>query len=282
MKKIKELFKPAEETKQVKLGLCLSGGAALGIAHIGVLQALNDNKIYPDVISGTSMGSIVGAIYAAGYTPAQMLQMIKNDRLYKLSKIMNFQPAFWKSGLSDHSSIENLLIEMIPNNSFEKLDKPLYVCVANLTNGEWEIKSEGEELHKWISASASVPGIFNPIKDKKMIYVDGGVLNNMPAQPLKEVCDVVIGSDVLPFRHMKKQLRSRDVLLQSIRMSLHNNSAEGRELCDFLIEPTAIEKFNEFDFEDYQSIYQHGYRAAVRYIAENPEILELQKDSPDA
>ncbi len=280
MKSIKELFTQSvvHDTKH-KIGLCLSGGGALGFAHIGVIQALEDHRIFPDVISGSSMGSIVGSIYAAGYTPAQMLQFIKDGKLYKITNIMNFQPAFWKIGLSDHAPIVTLMNEFIPNNSFDKLEKKLYVCVSNLTSASWEIISKSEKLDMWVAASCCIPGIFNAMKINNMMYVDGGLLNNVPSQPLREKCEFIIGSDVIPHLTAKKKLKPRDTLVKSLRVAQHQSSLPGRALCDFLIEPEAIEKYNEFNFEAYQSIYQYGYRAATQFIAKNPDILKLKKTS---
>ena len=280
MKSIKELFTQSvvHDTKH-KIGLCLSGGGALGFAHIGVIQALEDHQIFPDVISGSSMGSIVGSIYAAGYTPAQMLQFIKDGKLYKITNIMNFQPAFWKIGLSDHAPIVTLMNEFIPNNSFDKLEKKLYVCVSNLTSASWEIISKSEKLDMWVAASCCIPGIFNVMKINNMMYVDGGLLNNVPSQPLREKCEFIIGSDVIPHLTAKKKLKPRDTLVKSLRVAQHQSSLPGRALCDFLIEPEAIEKYNEFNFEAYQSIYQYGYRAATQFIAKNPDILKLKKTS---
>ena len=280
MKSIKELFTQSvvHDTKH-KIGLCLSGGGALGFAHIGVIQALEDHRIFPDVISGSSMGSIVGSIYAAGYTPAQMLQFIKDGKLYKITNIMNFQPAFWKIGLSDHAPIVTLMNEFIPNNSFDKLEKKLYVCVSNLTSASWEIISKSEKLDMWVAASCCIPGIFNAMKINNMMYVDGGLLNNVPSQPLREKCEFIIGSDVIPHLTAKKKLKPRDTLVKSLRVAQHQSSLPGRALCDFLIEPEAIEKYNEFNFEAYQSIYQYGYRAATQFITKNPDILKLKKTS---
>ncbi|HHT22690.1 MAG TPA: hypothetical protein GXZ87_05175 [Bacteroidales bacterium] len=276
MKSFKELLKPSAPQKfKHKIGICLSGGGALGFAHIGVLQALEDHRIFPETVSGSSIGSIIGAMYCAGYTPSQMLQFIKEGKLYKITKIMQFQPAFWKAGLSNHSTILSLVNEFIPNNSFEKLDKPMHVCVSNLNSGKWEIISKSEKLDIWIAASCSIPGIFNSIKINNNVYVDGGLLNNVPAQPLRETCEYVIGSDVIPHLTTEKSLQSRDVLVKSIRVAQHQSSQAGRKLCDFLIEPKAIKKFNEFSFDAYQAIYQYGYRAATKFIGENPDLLKL-------
>lgn len=276
MKSLKEIFTPSPPSPKFKVGICLSGGGALGFAHIGVLQALEDHRIYPETVSGSSMGSIIGAMYCAGYTPAQMLKFINEGKLYRITKIMHFQAAFWKAGLSNHSTIISLMKEFIPNNSFDKLEKPLHVCVANLTTGNWEIISKSDKLDMWIAASCSIPGVFNAMKINSMMYVDGGLLNNMPSQPLRDKCEYVIGSDVIPHLSAKKQLKSRDTLLKSIRVVQHQSSQPGRALCDFLIEPEAIEKFNEFTFDAYQAIYQYGYKATSKLIAESGKMRKLQ------
>ena len=88
MKIIKNLFKSSSGNQT--LGICLSGGGALGFAHVGVLQSLEEHGIQPTHVVGSSMGSIIGCLYAAGYTPAEMLQMIKDDKLYKITKLMTF------------------------------------------------------------------------------------------------------------------------------------------------------------------------------------------------
>ncbi|MFV0391112.1 MAG: patatin-like phospholipase family protein [Paludibacteraceae bacterium] len=275
MKSLKEILVHSPETKY-RIGVCLSGGGALGFAHIGVLQALEDYHIMPDVVSGSSMGSIIGAIYAAGYTPAQMLQFIKEGNLYKVTNVMHFKPTFWKGGLSNHDTIFSVMNEFIPGNSFEKLEKLLFVCVSNLTTGEWEVISSSEKLNMWIAASCSIPGIFKALEINKMMYVDGGLLNNVPSQPLRSVCEYVIGCDVLPHLSDKRPFKMRDTIVESIRVGQHQNSQPGRKLCDFLIEPEAIKKFHEFSFDSYQSIYQIGYRSAVQFITKNPDILKLR------
>lgn len=279
MKSLKEIFSPStpEHAQKLKIGICLSGGGALGFAHIGVLQALEDHRIFPEAISGSSMGSIIGVMYAAGYTPAQMLQFIKEGKLYKITNIMKFQPTFWKSGLSNHTTILSLIKEFIPNNSFDKLEKPMHVCVTNLTTGKWEIISKSEKLDIWIAASCSIPGVFNAMKINNMMYVDGGLLNNFPSQPLREKCEHIIGSDVIPLLTSKKALKPRDTLVKSLRVAQHHSSQPGRSLCDFLIEPEAIEKYHEFNYEAYQAIYQCGYRAATKLIGGHPDILKLAK-----
>jgi len=263
--------------KEDSLGICLSGGGALGFAHIGVLQSLEEHGIYPTHIVGSSMGAIVGTLYAAGYSPAEMLQMIKDDKLYKITKLMTFRASFLKSGLSSHNILRTLIHDMIPHNSFEQLKKKLHICVVNLNKAEWEIVESGNELDKWVAASASIPGIFETITDGTVYYVDGGLLNNMPAQGLKGHCSVIIGVDVIPHKIPAELKKPIDTLAFAIRAMQHQNSKAGRDLCRFIIEPNAIEEFHEFSFDSYQAIYLHGYNASNKFIEMNQEILKLAK-----
>jgi len=275
MNKIKDKFKIP--SRNDALGLCLSGGGALGFAHIGVLQSLEDHGIFPTHIVGSSMGAIVGTLYAEGYSPKEIMQMVKDDKLYKITKLMTFRPTFLKSGLSTHSMLRSLIHELIPHNSFEQLKKKMNICVVNLNTAEWEIVSAGNELDKWVAASASIPGIFETIKDDEIYYVDGGLLNNMPAQGIKEYCQTIIGVDVLPHKIPNELNKPIDTLAFSVRAVQHQNSKAGRDFCRFIIEPNAVEEFHEFSFDAYQAIYQYGYSATTKYIVENPEIMQLAK-----
>lgn len=258
-----------------ELGLCLSGGGALGFAHIGVIQSLEDNGIYPTHIVGSSMGAIIGTLYAAGYSSKDMLHIIKNDKMFKITKLLSFRPSLLKSGLATHNLLRSLMLDLIPHNSFEELQKKLYICVVNLNKAEWEIIDSGNELDKWVTASASIPGVFETVKEGKTYYVDGGLLNNMPAQGIADICRTIIGVDVIPLKVPAQLNKPIDTLAYAIRAMTHQNSAEGRDLCRFIIEPQAIEEFHEFSFNSYEAIYQHGYNAASKFIADNPEILKL-------
>ena len=259
------------------IGICLSGGAALGFGHIGALQALEDHGIYPEFISGSSMGAIIGAFYCAGFSPDELLQLIKTDKLYKVTRLMTFQPTFLNSGLTNHSILRSLVKELIPHNSFEQLQKRLYICVVNLNSANWEIVDSGNKLDTWLAASAAIPGLFNTIKQNGVFYTDGGLLNNLPAQPLAKKCNTIIGINVIPHRIPEKLKKPVDTLAYAVRALQFQNSAPGRALCNFLIEPDAFDKHHEFSFDAYQEIFHIGYAATTKYIVEHPDMMNLRK-----
>ena len=267
-------------TKKQKIGLALSGGGALGFAHIGAIQALEEHGVKPDFISGSSMGAIIGAIYCAGYSPAKIMRIIQAEKLYKLDKLMSPNLNFKQKGLSSHATLRATLKELIPHDCFDSLEIPFAVCVTNITSGTYEYYYSGKGIVEYVVASASIPGVFDPVVIKNTTYVDGGVLNNLPAEILHQKgCDYIIGVDVLPFLPIEKKTII-DITLWSIRLMQHSNTQNGIKYCNWLIESNAIEKYNEFEFDKYKEIYQYGYKAMTEYIHSHPEMIETITGKP--
>ncbi len=263
--------------KNCKIGICLSGGGALGYAHIGVLQALKEHNIEPEVISGSSIGAIVGVLYAQKLSPERIMKIVEEEKMYKVSKIVH--PVF-SEGLSSHKALRQILSKHIPHNNFDSLQYEFYACVSNLTNATWKTIGSGSLLHDYVVASASIPFVFESVTIQDSIYVDGGLFNNLPAQALKGKCDVIIGVDVVPYFEVKKEVKNAsDVLALSIRSIEHRNGAKGRKLCDYLIEPPSVEKYSAFSFDKYKEIYQIGYDTTIEYIKNHPEILNCKRVS---
>ena len=267
-------------TKKQKIGLALSGGGALGFAHIGAIQALEEHGVKPDFISGSSMGAIIGAIYCAGYSPAKIMRIIQAEKLYKLDKLMSPNLNFKQKGLSSHATLRATLKELIPHDCFDSLEIPFAVCVTNITSGTYEYYYSGKGIVDYVVASASIPGVFDPVVIKNTTYVDGGVLNNLPAEILHQKgCDYIIGVDVLPFLPVEKKTII-DITLWSIRLMQHSNTQNGIKYCNWLIESNAIEKYNEFEFDKYKEIYQYGYKAMTEFIHSHPEMIETITGKP--
>src|ERR1700754_1937451 len=158
----------------MKIGLALSGGGARGIAHIGVIKALEELNIKPDVISGTSAGSIVGVLYASGMRPNEIFDVVSHLSIFKSVKI-----AWAWSGLLKMEGLQALLTKHIPDNTFESLKIPLTVAATEIRLGEIRYFSSGE-LGPAVIASCSIPGIFDPVHFDGHLYVDGGLLDNLP------------------------------------------------------------------------------------------------------
>ncbi|RRN76134.1 patatin, partial [Pseudoxanthomonas sp. SGD-10] len=165
--------------KNKKVGLVLSGGGIRGIAHLGILKAFKDKNIPLYHITGTSAGAIAGALYANQVDPYEALQIFQNTKLLKLLKL-----AVGKPGLLNLESAYGLFKQYIPHDSFEALSIKLTITATNFNNGKLQYFNGGDQLIKKILASSCIPGVFNPIYIDHNLYVDGGVLNNFPVEPL--------------------------------------------------------------------------------------------------
>ncbi len=172
--------------KQYKIGLVLSGGGARGFAHLGLIQALNDAGIYPDVISGTSAGALAGVLYADGHTPKEILKLMNSG-----SRLDFMRPALPREGLLQIGGIVKILKTSLRAKTFEELKIPLYVSATDLNIGKAVYFSEGD-LFDPVIASASIPVLFQPVIINNIYYVDGGVLDNLPVRPIENKCKFAI------------------------------------------------------------------------------------------
>ena len=229
-------------------GLVLSGGGALGFAHIGAIKALEEYGIEPKYVAGTSMGAIIGVMYAAGYSADEIMQIVKEDRLYKVGRLITMQSALRNSGMSTHKTLLRELAELIPHNSFDSLERKFMVCVTNVETG---------------AASASIPGVFEPIIIDSVRYIDGGIVDNLPVSQLLALNPqlFIIGVDVLPFVENYEAKNSIDMLLWMSRLFQSKNMDPNRAKCDWLIQSFALNEYHGFEFKRYKEIYQYGYDA---------------------
>ena len=175
-----------------KVGLCLGSGGARGLAHLGVLQVLEENGIVPDIISGCSAGAIFGSVYAAGtnlYLLEKYLGTVEARNIIDLGIPIH-------GGFLSGDKIEEVVMTLTHNLSFGETKIP-FVCIAtDLLSGEMKVFEEGK-LHRAVRASMAVPGVFTPAEIDGCFYVDGGVLEELPVDVLRQRgADVVITSDL--------------------------------------------------------------------------------------
>jgi NTE family protein len=253
--------------KTMKIGICLSGGGAKGIAHIGVLKALQESGIYPDMVSGTSAGSIIGALYAAGKTPDEMLDFVRDASLLKAYKI-----TLPSDGFTKLTFLKDKLASAIPQDSFEGLNKKLYVAITNLITGECEIRNSGP-LFDVIVASSSIPLVFSPVDINGHFYVDGGLLSNFPVTPLIDQCDFIIGVNLMPREPVpdKSIQNLLGVATRCFSLSVWSNTQPNLKYCHVLIQPSNLEQFNIFQFNRFKELIEIGYESALDQI---PEVLD--------
>ncbi len=189
-------MKPLPTDRPV-VGVALGGGGARGLPHLGVLRVLEREGIHVDVVAGTSMGALIGGAYAAGYAAEDMcVEAIKLGSLKRLVTFVDWWPSL--SGQSGRQVMDYLQTYIGLNRSFSQLARPLAVTAVDLNSGQGMVIKEGYVLES-LRASMSVPGVFKPVKIRQKRLIDGGVLNNVPADVARQMgADVVIAVDVMP------------------------------------------------------------------------------------
>jgi NTE family protein len=258
-------------SKNYKFGIALSGGGARGIVHIGVLEALHKYGIRPEIISGVSAGALVGVFYAAGMEPLEILELVKSNKLVKMFK--------WQlpsNGLIDIKKIISILENHIPADDFSSLLKPFYCSVVNLNSGMLESINEGK-LFQWVLASASIPIIFEPQIINGITYVDGGLLNNLPVDCIRDQCQILIGVHVNHNGTAENISGIKAVAERSLRLAMGQNVRESLAKCDFIIDPPETRKFNTFDFKKADEIFKIGFEEAEKRILEIFDSIDVNQ-----
>jgi NTE family protein len=258
-----------------KIGVTLSGGGARGFAHLGVLQALEDNGIVPAYIAGASMGALLGSIYANGMRPCDIYRFARKQKYYRLISPTRRYAA---GGQIKKNFMVEMLDKVITHNSFDSLQKKLFVSVTNFDLAQSEIMSTGA-LKTALCASAAIPFVFEPITIGKYRYVDGGVLNNLPVEPLLEIpdCRYIIGISVISTGNAEhKKWSGIEPVLRFVDIANKNTEIENRRKCDFFIEIEEAGTYSIMDFRQIDTLYRMGYDAMTRYIENTPELQELR------
>ena len=249
---------PEQIMKKYKLGLALGGGGARGFAHIGVLKLLDDCGLRPDIIVGTSAGALMGTLYADGYKPDEIMKLF-NGR--EFSEFASMQIP--KMGLFDSSKFHNYIKKIVRAKDLSQLQIPVTVMTTNLDSGEAHAFTHGP-IPEIVTASCSVPIIFNPIIINGTHYVDGGLFNNFPVSIIRNECEAVIGSNVSPVVPDKYKKTIVGIAERSYHYLFKANTNKDRELCDILIETDEFSDYKMFDIDKVETIAQIGYDAAVR------------------
>lgn len=256
--------------KKYKIGLALSGGGARGFAHIGVLRALHEMGIYPEAVAGTSAGSIVGSLYAAGLRPDEMESFVSSASLIRAIK-----PGLSPRGLISLSYLKTHLEKHLPFRRIETLPRKLFIAVCNLNTGDLELLEKGS-IAEAVMASSSIPLVFLPVDIDGNQYVDGGLLMNLPAAPLREICDHVISVNLIPKSPLPPNkltgvLSAATIANRVFYLSVIANSAPAEQISDIVISPLALDDFHIFQFNKMQDLMDIGYQATQ---AQKEKILQ--------
>jgi NTE family protein len=274
------------QDKKPKVALVLSGGGAKGIAHIPVMEVLDSLGIIPDLVIGTSMGSIIGGLYALGYSGDSISTLVEGIDWGKMLSgdvsLLNVsseeksefgkylldldfndgQPKLNKALIKDQNLREYFTILTFPSHgirNFDELSIPYRAVAADIVNGEEVVIEEGS-LYMAMRASMAIPSIFTPVEYNNTLLVDGGVLNNFPTDVAKEMgADFIIGSDVGGGLLPKEELENVvSLLFQTSMLNSKIKNPENRKLCDILIDHVPHVPYSTGDFAKSNEIYESG------------------------
>ncbi|PST84117.1 patatin [Pedobacter yulinensis] len=267
----------------MKVGIVLSGGGIRGIAHLGVLKAFSNLGIRFSHISGTSAGSIAGALFAAGIDPQEGLDIFIKTKLLRF-----IRPAVGSLGLISIERTAELLKTFFPEDRIEKLQIPLTIAAVNFSEGRLVYFDQGP-LIRSILASSCIPGIFRPIMIDGQMYVDGGVLNNFPVEPLLNNCDYIIGSSCNHLRAVDKITNITRLMGRAGVMSINKDMEQKAAFCNVMVEPKGMGEISTFDMAKAETIYWLAYEEALKTIRADESLralvennILLKKDAGDA
>jgi NTE family protein len=280
----------SDQKPRAKIGLVLEGGGALGLAHIGVLQWLYEHHVPVDLVAGTSMGGLVGGIYATGRTPDQIQQLIqKVDWDQALSGELPFRdlsyrrkqdavefptrlefglrhgiqlPEGFNAGQQVSFILDHVALPYSEIKSFNDLPTP-FACVAtDLTTSKQHVFHDGS-LALALRATMSLPGIFSPVHSGNDLYADGGLLNNLPvdvAQSMGAQLTIAVYLQTAAF-NAKQPLSSFSVLGQSLSVMIAANELKSMQMADVLV-TVPLDKYTALDYDKAAEMVRLGYEAA--------------------
>lgn len=292
----------------IRVGLVLSGGGAMGIAHIGVIQAMEEAGIRVDYITGTSMGSLVGGLYAIGYSSNQLEELATSNNFTELftekpdrQYISNYEkinddrtiatfpisekridlPLGIISGQNVYTFLSRLTQSVHGIEEFDDFEIPFAAVATNLETGEAEVFRSGY-LPDALRASISIPSIFSPHEINGNLYVDGGLIRNLPVEDAIEMgADYTIAVDVSSPLMKKDSLNTiTKVLNQSLYFRIHDYADVQREMADHVIRIEELEPYNSADFDKAEKILDIGKKVGQRNLEAFKKIAALQNSSP--
>lgn len=244
--------------KPYKIGLALSGGGAKGFAHLGVFKLLEESGLKPDIISGTSAGSLMGVLFADGYSADEIKNMFIGREFSEFAQLQ-----IPKSGLFNYDRFQEFLKRHLRSKRIEDLPIPTVIVATDLDRGcSHEFRSG--PIVEAVTASCCMPIVFSPVLINGVHYVDGGLFRNFPVSTIRDECEYVIGVNVSPLIPQRYKQTLLHIAERTYHYVFKANAIEDRELCDILIEAKEVGLYKTFDLENINLISEIGYEAAVK------------------
>ncbi|MFP5403246.1 MAG: patatin-like phospholipase family protein [Gammaproteobacteria bacterium] len=246
----------------IKVALALGGGAARGFAHIGVIKALEAQGIVPEIVVGTSAGSVVGALYASGMNGFDLQKLALG-----LEEDMFADWALPNRGVLRGEALQAFINQQVKQRTLQRLPKPLGVVATDLQSGERVLFRTGD-TGMAVRASSAVPGVFQPVAIGGRDYVDGGLTSPVPAQSARAMgADFVIAVDISSVGRREKLPGTLDVLLQTFAIMGHAISQHELKDADVVVRPRTL-AVSSTSFEDRHLAILEGEKAAAAIMPE--------------
>lgn len=251
-----------------KIGLALGSGSARGLAHIGVIKALEEHGVNIDMVSGSSAGALIGGLYCSGIKP-DMIEKLADQIDKKLW--MDF--SFPKRGILKGEKIEEVLRIITGEKRIEDIDKELAIVATDLKNAEGIVFNSGP-IYKAIRASISIPGFFEPVEHDGILLVDGGVVDRVPISVLKDMgADIVIAVDVGFSDYNSRVFHLLDIMQQSIDVMAKRILEADKIYADIILEPP-LSHIDSSQFERVEECAEIGYNCANEKMDEILKIID--------
>jgi len=249
------------------VGVILSGGGTKGLAHAGVLKFLEEIGIKPAHIAGTSAGAMVGALYAGGKSPDEILEFFKSIYLFNWKHF-----TFKKAGIIDTDAFKLYYHSVFGEKTIGDLDIQIHITATDLIKGKLKVFNNNTKIVDAVLASSSFPGVLSPYEVDGNLYSDGGILNHFPTDILQGRCETLIGVYVSPIQKIERNdLTSiKAVTIRAFELLSANSNTHKFTICDWVIAPDELAAFGTFETNKLKmdKIFQIGYEAAKKSYEE--------------
>jgi NTE family protein len=259
-------------SEKLKLGLALSGGATRGLAHIGVLQALEESGIRPDYLSGTSIGAFAASLYAFGVPLPEIHRIGQGMTPLNVSKLR-----LSRFALFSNEELGKLIMATIGKARIEDAPIPLAIMTTDISRGEKIVLREGE-VASAVMASSAMAGIYLPVRVAGRMLMDGGIIEDVPISPLRPMgAGVVVAVNLSAERKYRVPEDIIDILFNAFDIAIDENTKVQVKVADLVIEP-CLSGFRRVDVKQIDELIAEGHRAALEVIPKIREALEHPAD----
>lgn len=254
------IYNDFETNKPYKIGYALSGGFIKGFAHLGVMQALLEHDIKPDIISGVSAGALAGVFYADGNEPHKVVEYFSKHKFMDLTSW-----ARTTAGLFKLDDFMDFLNSNLKAKRLEELQIPLIITATDLDHGKC-VQFHRGKIAERVAASCCMPVMFAPVKINGTNFIDGGVFKNLPVSTIREDCEKVIAVNVSPIQAEEYKMNVLNIAMRSYHFMFRANTFPDREGCDLLIEPYGLKGYSNRELEKADEIFEQGYKTGKEIL----------------